>query len=207
MQISPPEKEGCMIYWKKEDFPMKTIDLNGQWRLSPRDKNLVAPFCTYFLKHQSIPCTLPGDIHTALIEQELIPDPYWGTNELDIQWVGQQDWVLSKDITCTQDVLNTGSPILTLTMADTVISILINGQEAESATTSSDVFALTFPPFYMLEAISLNWCSPVLRNRPSRRLNSFPIRFPIQSILFQQNIGISYGKPNVIAAGTGVLAS
>jgi len=147
MQISPPEKEGCMIYWKKEDFPMKTIDLNGQWRLSPRDKNLVAPFCTYFLKHQSIPCTLPGDIHTALIEQELIPDPYWGTNELDIQWVGQQDWVLSKDITCTQDVLNTGSPILTLTMADTVISILINGQEAGKCNNQFRRFRFDLSPF------------------------------------------------------------
>ncbi|MBI9095542.1 MAG: glycoside hydrolase family 2 protein [Sphaerochaeta sp.] len=111
---------------------MHTIDLNGQWALSPRDSKAIAPYCTYFLKNPSIPCTLPGDIHSALLEQELIADPYWGTNELDIQWVGQSDWILSKTFSVTKEQLASGQAVLTLTMADTIIDVVVNSKKAGS---------------------------------------------------------------------------
>ena len=111
---------------------MQTIDLNGQWALSPKDSKAVGPFCTYFLKNPSIPCTLPGDIHSALLEQGLIHDPYWGTNELDIQWVGHHDWILSKTCIVTQDQLSSGQAVITLTMADTIITLSVNSKRAGS---------------------------------------------------------------------------
>ncbi|MGH0052303.1 MAG: glycoside hydrolase family 2 protein, partial [Sphaerochaetaceae bacterium] len=108
---------------------MQTLNLNGSWNLSPLDNEAITPYCKYFLDHQYIPCTLPGDIHTALLEQGLIPDPYFGQQELDIQWVGQHDWVLSKTFTVEEAALVEGSPILTFTMADTIIAIHLNGKE------------------------------------------------------------------------------
>ncbi len=111
---------------------MHSIDLNGQWALSPKDNKAIAPFCTYFLKNPSIPCTLPGDIHSALLQQGLIADPYWGTNELDIQWVGQHDWLLSKTFSVTDEQLASGNAVITLTMADTIIDVMVNGKKAGS---------------------------------------------------------------------------
>ncbi|MDT4763140.1 glycosyl hydrolase 2 galactose-binding domain-containing protein [Sphaerochaeta sp. PS] len=109
---------------------MHTIDLNGQWSLSPTDNKAVAPYCNYFLKNPAVPCTLPGDIHSALLEQQLIADPYWGTNELDIQWVGQHGWTLSRNFSVTDEQLASGAAVITLTMADTIITVLVNGQKA-----------------------------------------------------------------------------
>ncbi|MGB4405829.1 MAG: glycoside hydrolase family 2 protein [Sphaerochaeta sp.] len=111
---------------------MHTIDLNGQWALSPKDSKAITPHCTYFLENPSIPCTLPGDIHSALLEQELIVDPYWGTNELDIQWVGQHDWILSRTFSVTKEQLASGQAVITLTMADTIIDVVVNGKKAGS---------------------------------------------------------------------------
>ncbi len=111
---------------------MHSIDLNGQWALSPKDSKAIAPFCTYFLKNPSVPCTLPGDIHSALLYQELIPDPYWGTNELNIQWVGQHDWILSKTFLVTEEQLSSGVAVITFTMADTIIEARVNGKHAGS---------------------------------------------------------------------------
>ena len=36
---------------------------------------------------------VPGTAHTDLLAHGLIPDPFHGTNELDVQWVGETDWL------------------------------------------------------------------------------------------------------------------
>jgi beta-mannosidase len=36
---------------------------------------------------------VPGTIYQGLLEAGLIPDPYFGTNELDVQWVAEADWL------------------------------------------------------------------------------------------------------------------
>ena len=109
---------------------MQTISLSGTWRLSPADSLAIAPYSRFFLDHKSIPCVLPGDIHSALIAQQIIPDPYWGSNENDIQWVGKSDWTLSRSFVVTKEMLREGNAILSFTMADTIISVRINGIEA-----------------------------------------------------------------------------
>lgn len=36
--------------------------------------------------------TVPGCIHTDLMAHDLIPDPFYGTNEDSVAWVGQRSW-------------------------------------------------------------------------------------------------------------------
>lgn len=121
---------GELWYTANRRFPMKTLNINGQWRLSPKESGTIAPFCKYFLTNESIPCTIPGDIHSALIEQQLIMDPYYGTNELDIQWVGKNDWILTKVFPVSKEQMESGMPVLTLAMADTIITVVVNQKVA-----------------------------------------------------------------------------
>lgn len=108
---------------------MHTIDMNGIWKLSPRDRHAIAPHCPSFLETPSIDCTLPGDVHSALLKNGLIPDPFVGTNELEIQWVGRHDWVLEKPFTLTEEDFACGTPFITFTMADTMITLFINDRQ------------------------------------------------------------------------------
>ncbi|GAA4686434.1 beta-mannosidase [Promicromonospora umidemergens] len=39
-----------------------------------------------------VPATVPGTSHTALLEQELIPDPYLGTEETSLAWMQRATW-------------------------------------------------------------------------------------------------------------------
>ena len=41
---------------------------------------------------QWYPATVPGFIHTDLMQNGIIGDPYYGTNEDSVQWVGQREW-------------------------------------------------------------------------------------------------------------------
>jgi beta-mannosidase len=45
----------------------------------------------------SVPGQLPGSLHHALIRSAIIPDPFIGTNEDSIQWVGEKHWVFTSD--------------------------------------------------------------------------------------------------------------
>lgn len=39
------------------------------------------------------PAQVPGVVHTDLLRQGLIDDPYIGLNERKVQWVDKEDWV------------------------------------------------------------------------------------------------------------------
>ncbi len=105
---------------------MHTTLLDGTWSLTPADYKQVSLHTSYFDENPALPCTLPGDIHSTLLKADIIADPYWGTNELDMQWVGKLDWILSRSFTVTEEQLHDTRPILTLSMADTIITIAVN---------------------------------------------------------------------------------
>ncbi|MEU3983457.1 glycoside hydrolase family 2 protein [Streptomyces sp. NPDC026672] len=46
------------------------------------------------LRHdgEALPARVPGCVHTDLLAAGRIPDPFIGTNEDDVQWVGRADW-------------------------------------------------------------------------------------------------------------------
>ena len=39
---------------------------------------------------------VPGCVHTDLIANGLIEDPFYGRNEKSLQWVGEKDWEYRK---------------------------------------------------------------------------------------------------------------
>jgi beta-mannosidase len=48
---------------------------------------------------QWYPATVPGSIHTDLMANGIIPDPYYSTNEDSVQWVGDRCWKYRTTIT------------------------------------------------------------------------------------------------------------
>ena len=44
------------------------------------------------------PASVPGFIHTDLMTNDLIPDPYYGTNEDSVQWVSDSVWLYGTTI-------------------------------------------------------------------------------------------------------------
>lgn len=102
---------------------MKTISLLGSWSLSPAfPENCPKEFS------KTIPISFPGDIHSALLAQKLIPDPYYGMNELEVQWVGRTAWKCSKIIQIGENFLK-GKQFITLENADTFVTVFINDIE------------------------------------------------------------------------------
>ena len=77
-------------------FAAAQIDLAGDWRLSGTDERGSAVECA---------AAVPGDVHSALLRANLIPNPFWGCNETNVQWVGFHDWTLSREFDVTPEFL------------------------------------------------------------------------------------------------------
>lgn len=94
---------------------MQRIDLTGVWQMHKLGDTAV------------IPAQVPGDTHSALIAAGKIPDPYWATNELDVQWVGREDWVYTREFHVDPSLLEEQSVFLNCDSLDTIAEIAING--------------------------------------------------------------------------------
>lgn len=91
-----------------------TVDLSGVWRLSAAD---VAP----------VAAELPGDNCSALLTAGIIPDPYYGCNEREVQWPRERTWTFERDFELAPELLARDSVFLNLDSIDTFGEVFVNG--------------------------------------------------------------------------------
>ncbi len=94
---------------------MERLGLEGDWRLL-RVKD-----------GSQRPMQVPGDILSALLAAGEIPDPYAGRNELELQWIGREDWRLERDFDLDPSFLDCEEALLEALVLDTVATIELNG--------------------------------------------------------------------------------
>ncbi len=99
---------------------MDIFSLNGKWQLIAAnvEKNRTVKNGDIF------EITMPGDVHTALLDANKINDPYFGNQELDSLWVGRSDWTIQRTFNWSKKA---GHTVLKLTKVDTIASLYING--------------------------------------------------------------------------------
>ena len=101
---------------------MTDLSLAGAWTLSQADATDAA-----------VPMRIPGDIYGALIDAKRIADPYWGRNELEVQWVREVDWLIERRFTVDAAQLASPEAWLTADEVDTLADITVNGHAVGSA--------------------------------------------------------------------------
>ena len=69
---------------------------------------------------------VPGGVHSALLQADRIPDPYFGKNELRTQEVGRKDWCVERSFKLDPRLLKCASVILRLEDVDTFCTISVN---------------------------------------------------------------------------------
>jgi beta-mannosidase len=77
------------------------------------------------LRGRRVPATVPGCVHTDLLDEGLIPDPLLGRNEELVGWIGEADWLYSTDFHA--DVEGFERVDLVCDGLDTVAAIDLNG--------------------------------------------------------------------------------
>lgn len=68
----------------------------------------------------------PTNVHLDLLHHNLIPDPFIGKNELDVQWVGEAQWIY-KTTFSAQQVPAGAKAVLAFDGLDTFATVVLNG--------------------------------------------------------------------------------
>ena len=94
----------------------RKIILNGKWQFQEKGKR------------EWLPAKVPGCVHTDLLASKSIPDPFYGTNELDLQWIDQKDWLYKRNFKVKSAFLAGKVQELVCEGIDTITIIYINGK-------------------------------------------------------------------------------
>lgn len=117
------------------------INLKGQWQLKPinieENKFGITQEKTYSIN-------IPGDVHSSLIEQNVISDPYYGKNEDDILFIGRGDWKIEREFEYRK---KTKYCFLKLEKLDTVSTLFLNDKEVQSFDNEHRIYFVNITSF------------------------------------------------------------
>ncbi|MCF6133302.1 beta-mannosidase [Flavobacterium wongokense] len=78
-------------------------------------------------KYKWHPAKVPGTVHTDLLANKLIPEPFFGTNEKQLQWIENEDWEYQSSFSVSKDELNSEHSVLVFEGLDTYAEVFLNG--------------------------------------------------------------------------------
>ena len=93
---------------------MNKLDLSGKWSFHEVGRG------------KWFDAIVPGSNIADLIENDILPHPYYDENELLVQWVGERDWEYAREFTLSQDMLKKNIIMLECDGLDTFAEIFIN---------------------------------------------------------------------------------
>ncbi|MEU2942276.1 glycoside hydrolase family 2 protein [Nocardiopsis alba] len=102
------------------------LDLHDGWSLTP-----VAP-TGRAADIGTVPATVPGCVHTDLLAEGLIEDPYLDDNETRLAWIGRGDWRYTRSLAGERAALTDGAAEridLVCEGLDTVATLRVGGRE------------------------------------------------------------------------------
>ena len=76
---------------------------------------------------------VPGTVHTDLLANKLIPDPYVGAAEAGLQWIGLADWEYRTRFDVPRAALNSARNDLVFEGLDTYAEVWLNGDKLLTA--------------------------------------------------------------------------
>lgn len=103
------------------------FDLSGEWEFKASSSEFLPQELRTKLSIWN-KAKVPGTIHLDLLANDFIPDPFFETNEIDVQWVDKVDWIYRKKFLLDFDFSDFHSVKLTFEGLDTVGSVKLNGE-------------------------------------------------------------------------------
>lgn len=81
-------------------------------------------------KHKA---TIPGTVHTDLFQNQLIPDPFFGANEKQLQWIENENWEYETYFSLTKSELKNQNIDVEFEGLDTYATVFLNGKQVLEA--------------------------------------------------------------------------
>ncbi len=117
---------------------------------------------------QWLPAKVPGCVHTDLLENGMISDPFYGTNEKKLQWIDKRDWEYKCEFEAAQEGLSERRLDLVFDGLDTYADVYLNGHLLFSADNMFRAWKADVKPYIKLgkNELHVKFRSPIKEDLP-----------------------------------------
>ncbi len=150
------------------------LDTGWQVRIDPAD---AAAARAHPRAARWIAASVPGSVQQDLIAARQVPNPFTGTNEGAIQWVGLTDWQWRTTLTVTPAMLARGHLDLVFDGLDTLAAVAVNGRPLLTADNAHRRWRADAKPLLHVGAntITVAIASPIRRLQPQVLAAAHPL--------------------------------
>ncbi|MHA7111369.1 beta-mannosidase [Sunxiuqinia elliptica] len=155
-----------LVACQTNDTPlMMSKELNNGWQFSENGKD------------EWLPATVPGTVHTDLMANDKIDDPFYRLNERDVQWIDKLDWDYRTSFMVDRDLLKRDRIALDFKGLDTYAEIFVNEQPVASTDNMFREYLVDIKP-YLEEgenSLQITFLSPIKEGIKKYDANGFEI--------------------------------
>ncbi len=128
------------------------IEIKDGWQFSQAGMN------------QWKPAQVPGTVHTDLLNNQLIPDTFYRTNEKDLQWIDKVNWEYKTFFEIPAEILRSNNIQLIFNGLDTYADVYLNEMPLFSADNMFRIWRVDVKPYLKQKNIlKIYFHSPVIR--------------------------------------------
>jgi beta-mannosidase len=151
---------------QKKDF-MISKELNSGWQFAESGTD------------KWLPATVPGCVHTDLLDNEQIEDPFYRLNEHKLQWIDKKDWVYKTALKADTALLQHDRIVLDFKGLDTYADIRINGELVDSTDNMFREYRFDVKPFLKEgdNTLEITFRSPI--NEGLKKYDAYPYVVPV----------------------------
>ena len=155
-------------------------------------------------KNNWLTATVPGTVHTDLLANQLILDPFLETNEKEVQWIEKEDWEYKTSFFLSQSEMNFKNIDLQFDGLDTYASIFLNDQLILEANNMFRIWKIPVRK-YLLQGentLKVVFRSAVLEEQNIAKKQS--VQLPTDERVYSRKAPYHYGwdwGPRLVTAG------
>lgn len=147
---------------------------------------------------------VPGTVHTDLYRNKIIPDPFFGNNEKQLQWIENENWQYQAVFQISEKELKNGNCFLQFDGLDTYAEVFLNGKKILSANNMFRTWKVDVKKLLRIgqNKIEIAFASAVSKGKESARQLSYTL--PGDEKVFTRKAQYHYGwdwGPRFVTAG------
>lgn len=130
--------------------------LHENWRFSETDKK------------DWRAAKVPGVVHTDLLQAGLIPDPWFGTNEKNLQWIEEKNWTYRNTLMLSEAELKMEHIDLVFDGLDSYAAVFLNGTKILDANNMFRAWRIDIKQLLKMGAnqLEVRFTNPIEVNKP-----------------------------------------
>lgn len=169
----------CFSCQPKHDIP-QTIELNSGWQFKKVSDSVWNS------------ATVPGNVHSDLLDHNFIKDPFVGANEDSLQWISEADWEYKTTFLIDEETLQKKNIELNFEGLDTYVSVYLNDSLILNANNAFREWHLNVKPLLKPENELRLVFEPTSKHEGAEKVKA-PYQLPEGNRIFTRKAQFQYG--------------